>query len=174
MSILKAAILGVVVLLVTRTLSIQRAYQAINWTVIFLLAAILPLGLAMQRTGLADRIADLISGVGPTYGPIAVLGLLVVATALLTEAISNNSAAVLMVPIAVSAAALLGVSPKPMLMAVAFAASMSFMTPVGYQTNTMVYGPGAYRFTDYLRFGAPLSVMGWILATLLIPWIWPF
>jgi len=174
MSILKAAILGVVVLLVTRTLTIQRAYQAVNWTVIFLLAAMLPLGLAMQRTGLADRIADVVTAVGPTYGPVAVLGLLVVATALLTEVVTNNSAAVLMVPIAVSSATMIGVSPKPMLMAIAFAASMSFMTPVGYQTNTMVYGPGAYRYTDYLRFGAPLSVMGWILATLLIPRIWPF
>jgi di/tricarboxylate transporter len=103
-----------------------------------------------------------------------VLAVIVVTTALLTEVVSNNSAAVLMVPIALSAAATLGVDPKPLVMAVTFAASMSFMTPVGYQTNTMVYAPGGYRFTDYLRAGTPLSLMAWAMAILLIPLLWPF
>jgi di/tricarboxylate transporter len=172
--ILKAAILGVVVLLITRSLTIQQAYKSINWTVIFLLATLLPLGVAMVKTGLADILGRQVARVGAPWGPTAVLAVVIVVTALLTEVISNNSAAVLMVPIALSAAATVGVDPRPLVMAVTFAASMSFMTPIGYQTNTMVYGPGAYRFTDYLRAGIPLALMGWILAVLLIPRIWPF
>jgi len=173
-SILKAAILGAVALLLGRSLTIQQAYKSINWTVIFLLAAVLPLGVAMQKTGLAATLGGAIASLGDHGGPLLVLGVIVVVTALMTEVVSNNSAAVLMVPIALSAAATLGVDAKPMVMAVTFAASMSFMTPVGYQTNTMVYGPGAYRFTDYLRAGAPLALAGWIMAVLLIPRIWPF
>jgi di/tricarboxylate transporter len=172
--ILKAAILGAVVLLLTRAVTIQQAYKSINWTVIFLLAALLPLGVAMVKTGLADMLGRQVARVGDPWGPTAVLAVVIVVTALLTEVISNNSAAVLMVPIALSAAATTGVDPRPLVMAVTFAASMSFMTPIGYQTNTMVYGPGAYRFTDYLRAGVPLALMGWILAILLIPRIWPF
>ncbi len=172
--ILKAAILGVVVLLVTRAVTIQQAYRSINWTVIFLLATLLPLGVAMERTGLADLLGHAIARAGGPLGPMAVLAVVVVVTALLTEVISNNSAAVLMFPIALSAAAAIGIDPRPLVMAVTFAASMSFMTPIGYQTNTMVYGPGAYRFSDHLRAGVPLQVMAWILALLLIPRIWPF
>ena len=172
--ILKASILGVVVLLVTRTLTIQQAYRSINWTVIFLLAAVLPLGVAMVKTGLAGILGGHIARLAGPLGPTAVLAVVVIATALLTEIVSNNSAAVLMIPVALSAAAVLGVDARPLVMAVTFAASMSFMTPVGYQTNTMVFGPGGYRFSDYLRAGVPLALMGWILAILLIPRIWPF
>ncbi len=172
--ILKAAILGVVVLLVTRSLTIQQAYRSINWTVIFLLAAILPLGVAMVKTGLAATLGEQIVRIGGPLGPTGVLAAIVITTALLTETVSNNSAAVLMVPIALYTAEALGVDGRPMVMAVTFAASMSFMTPIGYQTNTMVYGPGAYRFSDYLRAGAPLALAGWIMAVLLIPLIWPF
>jgi len=173
-NILKAAILGVVVMLVTRSLTIQQAYRSINWTVIFLLAAILPLGVAMVKTGLADTLAQQIVRFGGPMGPVGVMAIIIVTTALMTEVVSNNSAAVLMVPIALSVAEALGVDGRPMVMAVTFAASMSFMTPIGYQTNTMVYGPGAYRFTDYLRAGVPLALVGWVMAVLLIPRIWPF
>lgn len=173
-SILKAAILGVVVLLVTHTLTIQQAYRSINWTVIFLLAAVLPIGVAMAKTGLADILGQGIARAGNHGGPQVVLLVMVVVTALMTEVVSNNAAAVLMVPIALSAAASLGIDPRPLVMAVTFAASMSFMTPVGYQTNTMVFGPGRYRFTDYLRAGVPLALVGWALAVWLIPVIWPF
>ena len=173
-SILKAAILGVVVMLVTRSLTIQQAYRSINWTVIFLLAAILPLGVAMVKTGLAATLGEQIARFGEPLGSVGVLAIIIVTTALMTEVVSNNSAAVLMVPIALYVAGALGVDPKPMIMGVTFAASMSFMTPIGYQTNTMVYGPGAYRFTDYLRAGVPLALVGWVMAVLLIPVIWPF
>ncbi len=173
MSILKASILGAVALLVLRGINIQQAYQAIDWSVIILLAAILPLGIAMQNTGLAKIIGDAMVPLGTELGPVALVSVLYLATTLLTSIFSNNATAVLMVPIALTAAGDLGVDPKPLLMAVAFAASASFMTPVGYQTNAMVFGPGNYRFLDFLKFGTPLTLVFWGLATLLIPWIWP-
>lgn len=174
MSILKSAILGVVVLLVTRTVRIQKAYSAIDWTVIFMLATILPLGTAMEKTGLAKLLGDAIAHAGGQWGPLPVLALITLVTALVTGFISNNSAAVLMVPIALSTATTLGVAAKPLLMGVAFAASMSFFTPMGYQTNTMVYGPGGYRSLDFFKAGGPLNLLLWVVMTLLIPLIWPF
>lgn len=173
-SILAAAILGVALLLATRTLRIHRAYQSIDWTVIFLLATLLPVGTAMEQTGMARLIGGTIVSFGEPLGPWIVLALVVLATSLLTEAISNNSAAVLMVPICLSVAGEMGADPKPFMMGVAFAASMSFATPTGYQTNTMVYAPGGYRFVDYLRVGVPLNLVFWLLASALIPGIWPF
>ncbi len=173
MSILKAAILGAVALLVTGNLSVERAYKAVNWTVIFLLAAVLPLGIAMENTGLAAAIGEGMSRLGAALGPLAVLSAVILVTSLLTEVISNNAAAVVMVPIALSAAQVLGVDSKPFLMAVAFAASASFLTPMGYQTNAMVYGPGGYRFMDYIKVGAPLKVVFWLIATFAIPILWP-
>jgi len=174
MPILKAAILGVVVLLVTRSLTAQQSYHAIDWTVIFLLAAILPLGTAMQKTGLDEIIGSQLSRVGTELGPWAMLSVLYLSTSLLTSFFSNNATAVLMVPIAITAAAQLEIDVKPLLMAVAYAASASFMTPMGYQTNAMVFGPGNYRFGDFMKFGAPLNLIFWLVATLLIPVFWPF
>ena len=173
-SILEASILGAVAMIATRTLTIQQAYQAINWTVIFLLAAILPLGAAMANTGLDQRIGGAIAGLGEEYGGLAVLAIIYIVTALLSEIVSNNSTAVLMVPIAITVANSLGLDAKPFIMSVAFAASSSFLTPMGYQTNAMVLGPGGYRFLDYIRAGAPLKIGFWLVSTLLIPVLWPF
>lgn len=172
--IVKVAILGVVALVLLNALSIQQVYQAIDWRVIFLLATILPLGTAMINTGLAELIGKSLGGIGAAHGPTIMMSVLYLATGLLTSFFSNNATAVLMVPLAISAAHSIGVDPKPLLMAVTFSASASFMTPVGYQTNTMVYGPGNYKFSDYFVFGAPLNLMFWILATWLIPLLWPF
>jgi len=174
MPILKAAILGVVTLLLTRTMTIRQAYNAIDWTVIFLLATVLPIGTAMHNTGLDRILGETLAEIARPHGPWALLVATVLATSLLTEVISNNAAAVLMVPPALAAAASLGVDAKPLLMGITYAASMSFMTPIGYQTNTMVFGPGGYRFTDFTRFGSPLNLIGWLLASILIPFIWPF
>ncbi len=174
MPILKASILGVVALLVGRGVTIQQAYRSIDWTVIFLLAAILPLGIAMENTGLAHLIAVWIEPIGTQYGPWALLSLLYLVTTLLTSIFSNNATAVLLVPIAIGAATDLGIDAKPFLMAITYGASASFMTPVGYQTNAMVYGPGNYRFLDYVKFGTPLTIVFWLLATWLIPVFWPF
>ena len=173
MSILESSFLGFIAMLVTRSITIQQAYKSINWTVIFLLAAILPLGTAMQNTGLSDRIGRAVAGAGDDLSPLAVLSLIYLATAVLSEIVSNNSTAVVMVPISLTVAATLGVDPKPFVMAVAFAASSSFMTPMGYQTNAMVFGPGGYRFTDYLKAGAPLKLIFWGVSTLAIPMLWP-
>jgi di/tricarboxylate transporter len=174
MPIVKAAVLGAVVLLVTRTLTFQQAVRGIDWTVIFLLAWILPLGIAIENTGLAALIGEGLGWIGENHGPLVMLSVLYLGTSLLTSFFSNNATAVLMVPIAFTAAAQMQVDVKPFLMAVAFAASASFMTPMGYQTNAMVFSPGNYRFNDYLKFGAPLTVIFWVLGTLLIPVIWPF
>ncbi len=173
MSIVEAALLGVVFLIASRALRIQQAYAAVDWTVIFLLVAILPLGVAMEETGLAAILGEGLVSLGAPLGPWVVLSVVILVTSLLTAFITNNSAAVLMVPIALSVAGELGVDAKPFLMGVAFAASLSFATPTGYQTNTMVLGPGGYRFMDYVKVGTPLTILLWILTSLLIPIIWP-
>lgn len=173
-TILKAALLGCLLLMITRTITMQEAYKAIDWSVIFLLAGMIPLGYAMEKTGLAQMIGEQIVGLGGPYGPRVVLAGTYIVTNLLTEAMSNNSTAIIMAPIAITTANLLGVSPLPFLMAVTFAASASFMTPVGYQTNTMVYGPGGYRYTDYMKFGSPLNVLFFIMAVAIIPIMWSF
>jgi len=172
-SILKAAVLGAVALIVFGGISVQQAYEAINWTVIFLLVGILPMGIAMEKTGLAAMIGETIANAGADYGPLAVIALVYLVTALLSEIVSNNSTAVLMVPIAGTAAASMGLEPKPFMLTVAFAASASFLTPMGYQTNAMVFGPGGYRFMDYVKFGAPLKIMFFVISVLLIPRFWP-
>ena len=174
MSILEASILGAVAMLVTGCIKVQEAYKAINWTVIFLVAAILPMGKAMENTGLAGIIGDHIAALGQSAGPYLVLAVIYLGTSLITEFMSNNSTVVLMVPIAISVAAGLHVDPKPFLMAVAFAGSASFLTPMGYKTNAMVFSPGGYRFMDYIKAGVALKVLFWLISTLLIPVFWPF
>ncbi|HNT58111.1 MAG TPA: SLC13 family permease [Syntrophales bacterium] len=172
--ILVAAITGAFAMVISRCLTIEEAYEAIDWKIIFLLGGILPLGLAMEETGAAAWFASVALMPVGVYGPLAVLALIYVVTAVLTEMMSNNAAAVILAPIAFSMATAMGVDPRPFLVAIAFAASTSFATPIGYQTNTMVYAPGGYRFLDYTRIGVPLNVIFWILAVLFVPVFWPF
>lgn len=174
MPILVSSIVGCIALVVTRCLTLEEAYGAIDWKVIFLLAGVLPLGLAMEKSGAARLLGSSALGWVGVFGPIAVLAVLYLLTAALTEFMSNNATAVLMAPIAISTAGTLGVDPKPLLMAVCFAASTSFATPVGYQTNTMVLHPGGYRYADFLRIGIPLNLIFWALAVYFIPKYWPF
>jgi len=174
MSILKASLLGAVAVLAMRRLSTRQAYQGVDWSVIFLLAATVPLGIAMKNTGLADMIGSSLSHLGEQVGPTMLLAILFAATALLTSFFSNNATAILMVAIAVSTASKLGIDAKPLVMAVAYAASTCFMTPIGYQTNAMVLTPGNYRFTDFVKFGLPLNILFLIISSLLIPILWPF
>ena len=174
MPIMLAAILGAVAMVVTQCLTIEEAYQAIDWKIIFLLAGVLPLGLALERSGatlwLAEHVLEPVAG----NGPVMLLATLYLITALLTEAMSNNAAAAILAPIALSAAATLNIDPRPLLIAITFAASTSFATPIGYKTNTMIYSPGGYRFTDFTRVGVPLNIIFWGLSVLIIPLIWPF
>lgn len=172
--ILVTALLGSVALVGTGCINLEEAYEAIDWKVIFLLAGVLPLGIAMEKSGAAHFISSHALGVVGPFGPLAVLAALYLLTALLTETMSNNAAAVLLAPIAISTANHLGVDAKPFLIAVCFAASTSFATPVGYQTNTMVYNAGGYRFTDFMRAGIPLNLIFWGIAVYFIPKFWPF
>jgi di/tricarboxylate transporter len=172
--IMASAILGCVALVVTGCLKLEEAYEAIDWKVIFLLAGVLPLGIAMEKSGTAAWVAQHTLGSASNFGPTVVLAALYLLTALLTEFMSNNAAAVLLAPIAISTASNLGLSPKPFLITVCFAASTAFSTPVGYQTNTMVYNPGGYRFTDYMKVGIPLNLIFWALAVWFIPKFWSF
>ena len=172
--ILVTALLGCVALLVTRVLHIEEAYNAINWQVIFLLAGILPLGIAMQTSGAAGFLAERAVGVVGDMGPVAVLAVIYLMTSIMTDTMTNAAAAVLLAPIAISTAEQIGVDPRPFLMAITFAASTGFSTPVGYQTNTMIYNPGGYKYTDFLRTGVPLSILFWILSVIFIPRLWAF
>jgi di/tricarboxylate transporter len=161
-------------MVLTGCLNIEEAYHAIDWKIIFLLGGILPLGLALETSGAAAWITERLLGRAMTAGPLAVLAVLYLTTAVLTEAMSNNAAAVLLAPIAISVAGIMDIDPRPLLVAITFAASTSFATPVGYQTNTMVYAPGGYRFSDFSKLGIPLNLLFWALAVLLIPRFWPF
>lgn len=174
MSIVASALLGCVALVVLRLLDPDEAYEAIDWRVILLLAGIIPLGIALQKTGGAALAANQLINLVGHYGPTATLAAVYLMTSTLTEFMSNNASAVLVVPIAIATADSLGVDPKPFLIAVAFAASTSFATPISYQTNTMVYTAGNYRFSDFVKIGMPLNIIFLITATLLIPRFFPF
>ena len=171
--IVAAAATGALMMVLSGCISTDEAYGAIEWNVLFLLAGMLALGAAMQKTGASTMLAGwMIDGVGG-YGPIALVAAFFGATMLLTAVMSNNATVALLLPIAITTAQSLDVNPRTFMFAVVFAASSSFMTPVGYQTNTMIYGPGQYRFVDFIRVGGPLTLIFWVLGTLLIPWFWP-
>lgn len=172
--IVVAAVLGAVGMVLSGCLTLEEAYQSIDWQVIFLLGGIIPLGLAMTQTGTAGWIAEGLLGSIMKFGPPAVLAVLYLTTAVLTETMSNNAAAILLAPFAFSFARILNVDPRPFLVAITFAASTSFATPIGYQTNTMIYGVGGYRFSDYTKLGAPLNLIFLLIAMFLIPLLWPF
>jgi len=170
--ILVSAIEGCVAMVLTGCLRIRELHQAIRWDVIFLLAGIIPLGIAMQNTGADVMVADFVSNLGQYIPPIILLGLFYLTTTILTELISNNATVILLVPIATATAVSLGLDPKAFILAIMFSASTSFMTPVGYQTNTMVFAPGGYKFLDFTRVGAPLNFILWIVSTIVIAWFW--
>ena len=172
--IVTGAIVGCILMVLSRCLNLEEAYNAINWQVIFLLAGVLTLGTALEKTGAAHLLGNfLVESVG-AWGPLVLMSGLYLVTSLLTEMMSNNATAALLAPIAIAAAEGLHIDSRPLLMAITFAASASFMTPVGYQTNTLIYGPGQFRYADFLRIGTPLNILFWILATLFIPQFWPF
>jgi di/tricarboxylate transporter len=172
--IVSAAVAGAVLMVVSGCLPVRRVYQEIDWVVIVLLGGLIPLGLALETTGAAAHVADAILRLGGEMGPHFALGLFVILTALLTGTMSNNATAALLAPLAIQIADVLAVDPRPFLIGLTFAASAAFYTPIGYQTNLLVYGPGGYKFADYFRVGAPLTVIYTLLITWLIPQFFPF
>ena len=179
-SITRGAIFGVVIILALRSISIQEAYQSINWTVIFLLAALVPISIAIRNTGadqlLGDSIiqlAEFLSRFSSSHYMIY-LSLLYFVTFVLSAFMSNAAVAIILAPIGLYLAAQLNIDPRPFLIAICFGASNSFMTPIGYQTNLMVYGPGEYRVKDFIIMGLPLTIIFWLIAMKLIPIYWPF
>ncbi len=172
--LVSSVILGTMLLLITRTIKMNEMYKAINWKIVFVLAGTISLGFAMNKTGLTNQIAELFISISGQFGPIGVLALLYLTTNLLTEVMSNNATAAIFAPIAIVLATEMGVSPLPFLITVMVAASASFITPIGYQTNTMVFTAGGYRFKDFMKIGIWLTLIFWIASVLLIPVFYPF
>jgi di/tricarboxylate transporter len=158
----------------TRVLTPRETLEAVDMGVLFLIAGAFGLGAAIQGSGLAENLAASVMALAGGFGPTGALLGVLLTTILLTEIITNNAAAVLVFPIAMATAASLGLDPRPFAIAIAVGASASFLTPIGYQTNTMVYGPGGYRFGDYARLGLPLTVLVVVMVVWLVPTFWSF
>jgi len=173
LSIMEASLLGAILVMATGIVPAQEAYKSINWTVIFLIAALIPLGDAMNTIHLAERIGGIITSASGQFGDVGLIGILFFITMLMTSFLSHTATAIIMTPLAIQSAAVLGLDPMPFIMTIMFAASLSFMTPNGYQTNTMVFSPGGYRYMDFMRAGIPLHIILGIIGVILIPVIWP-
>ena len=175
MPIMKGAIIGVAFLLALKVLTPQESYQSVHWQVIVLIAALIPVGLVIQNTGAAEWIGMIISDIArmssPKWHAHILLALIYLITMILTEVSSNAATAIIMTPIAIAVSGQMGFDSRPFIFAVAFAASASFITPVGYQTNLMVYGPGGYKFSDFIRVGFPIAILFWISAIIFLPMI---
>jgi di/tricarboxylate transporter len=170
---------GALLLLWLRVMTPRDAYASIDWQVLLMLYGLLGLGMAMNNTGTAEWLAERLVAavqqfVAAPHLPLTMLWLVFLLTLLLTEVLSNNATAVMMIPIVLKLAGELHVDPRPYIIGVTIAASTAFALPMGYQTHMMIYGPGGYRFSDFLRVGIPLNFICWIVACLLIPVFFPF
>ena len=174
LTIFKAAILAAAVLLLTRTVTPTEARRSIEMNVLIVIACAFGISKALDKTGAASYLAGAIVDSVKTLGPLGALGAVYLVTSLLTEVITNNAAAALAFPIAISTAAQVNADPMPFVIAVAVGASAAFSTPMGYQTNMIVYGPGGYRFRDFVKVGLPLNIIIMIVALLIIPRVWGF
>ena len=176
--IVVGVILGVIALLIARVITPNEAYSSIHWQVIIVIAAFLPMGAAMKKTGLDEIISNSIGNIVNLFPvdliPYFLLAIIYLITMILTEIASNVATAIIMTPIALTLATQFGFDPRPFIFAVCYAASASFITPIGYQTNLMVFGPGGYRYSDYIKVGLPLGIILWITSVFVIPMIWPF
>jgi di/tricarboxylate transporter len=177
MPIAVLALLGALTVVVTRCLDAEEAYKSVQWKVLFLIFGMLSLGMALEKTKGAELVANglihSLHWVGPEWRPLAALAAVYLFTNVLTAFLSNNAVAVLVTPIVIGAAEGLDVNARPFIIAVAIAASADFATPIGYQTNTLVYGAGGYKFRDFIKVGLPLNLLFWLLCVLLIPMFWP-
>jgi di/tricarboxylate transporter len=169
-----AALLAGVLMVISGCLTMDEAYQAIEWKAVFLVAGTLPLGIAMEKTGTAKYLAELLVSTAGGLGPMALLAGFYVLTNLLTQFMSNAASTVLIAPIAIQAAQHVDADPRALLMAVAVAASAGFLTPVAHQSNVLVMGPGGYRFTDYLKAGLVFDLLTLGVVLLVIPLVWPW
>ncbi|GAB3368643.1 SLC13 family permease [Azotobacter armeniacus] len=167
------AIVGAVSVLATRCLDVEDAYKAVDWKILSLIFGMLAVSVAMDKVGLVRLIVENVMNLLPGAGPLLMLSFIYLFTSIFTEMLSNNAVAVLVTPIAIGMAQHLGVDPRAFVAAVMFAASASFATPIGYQTNTFVYNAGGYRFKDFLKVGIPLNILLWLVATLVLPLVWP-
>ncbi len=169
-----AAVIGVILMVITGCLTIEEAHRFIDWKAVFLIAGMLPLGIAMERTGAARILAESMVSVVGGMGPLAITAGLFILAALASQVLPNPAVAVLLAPIALNTAADLGVSPYPLMMAVAVSASAAFLSPVGHSANVLVMGPGGYRFSDYIKVGVPLTIVTLVVTMLVLPLFWPF
>jgi di/tricarboxylate transporter len=168
-----AAFIAVAVVIVVGCLDAQEAYRSIHWPILMLILGMMAIGSAMETTGAGALVVDrLFEIVGP-LGPVVVLSLVYALTSVLTEFMSHNASAILITPIAIDIAGKMGVDSRPFLVAVMFAASASFATPIGYPTNTLVYAAGGYKFTDFVKVGLPLNLLLWAVATVVLPIFFP-
>ncbi len=170
--ILVSALGGIVAMVATGCVKPNEVYSSVDWSVIFLLAGLIPLGVAMERTGAAEWLASVVVVSSGGLDAVIVLGLFYLFTSLITNVVSNNASVVLMIPVAIDTAEAIGADPFSFVLAVTFAASTAMLTPIGYQTNLMVYGPGGYKFTDFFRLGAPLQLILTVVTTLGIVYFW--
>lgn len=173
-SILISSMVGALLLVTTSTLKPKEAYEAVEWKVIFMMAGVLSMGTALEKTGGAKKIAIFIQETLGNYDAHITLAMLFLITFLSTNVLSSKATAALMAPIVISLSKAMEVSDRPFLIAVMFACSLTFMTPVSYPTNTMVYAPGNYKFSDFLKVGTPLNLIIWISASFIIPYFFPF
>jgi uncharacterized protein with PhoU and TrkA domain len=172
LGLMMSALTGVAAMFFTGIITPEEAYEAVDWDVIFMVAGVIPLGIAVEASGTADLLADLVVSISVLLPLMAVLGLFYLGTAVVTEMVSNSASVVLLLPVGVEVAGQLGANPFAFVMAVTFAASTPLLTPVGYQTNLMVYGPGGYKFTDFARVGAPLQLILTVVTTAGIALFW--
>ena len=168
-----ALLIGAILMVLSGALSMEEAYQSIEWKSVFLIAGMLPLGIAMEKTGTAQLMADWIVELIGGLGALAVLAGIYVMTGLLTEVMSNAAATVLVTPIAIDAALRLGADPRSFVIGVVLAASTSFLMPIGHQVNVIIFGPGGYKFSDYTRVGVILNLILLVVVMLTLPFIWP-
>lgn len=174
LDIMTSAAAGVFLLFITRCIGIRESYRFLQGDVLVLIAGTIALGLAMEKTGASELYARVFLGLFEGYAPVYILGAFILLTSISTQLLSNNATAILILPVAISTAVALDLNPRPFIIGVCIGASACFATPIGYQTNLLVYGPGGYRFADYFKMGMPLNLIVLVMGTAMIPVFWPF
>jgi len=174
MPIAGLSFIGALIVIITGCVRPEQAYRAIDWHILLLIFGMLGIGIALENSGAMALIVEQAVRLVQPFGPFVILALVYLLTSILTEFVTNNAIAAVMTPIVIGLAASLGLDPRPFIVAVMFAASASFATPIGYQTNTFVYAAGGYRFRGFLKIGIPMNLVMWLVAMIVIPLFWDF